>query len=205
MEPDTYLTALVDAARGLDVDDVTAAVDRIAAARARGATVFVAGNGGSAATASHMACDLAKTATPGLSAGLRVVPLLDTSVLTAWANDVSYEAVFAAQLATQARAGDLLVAISASGNSPNIVQALTTARAHRVETVALVGFDGGTARSLADVVITVPADHYGVVEDMHLAVNHMITEQLGARLGSCTVGGPRAVRASLPPVVGRPT
>ncbi|ATL25042.1 D-sedoheptulose-7-phosphate isomerase [Streptomyces formicae] len=201
MEPDSYLRMLVDAVRGIETGQVTAAVDRIAAAWTRGATVFVAGNGGSAATASHMACDLAKTATPGLAAGVRVVPLLDTSVLTAWANDVSYEAVFAAQLATQARAGDVLVVISASGNSPNIVQALTTARAHRVETVALLGFDGGTARSLADKVIMVPADHYGVVEDLHLAVNHMITEQLGARTGARAVGGAAAVSAA-PPVVG---
>ncbi|MFF1695530.1 SIS domain-containing protein [Streptomyces sp. NPDC058257] len=192
MEPDSYLKALSDAARALDPDEVTAAADRIEAAWARGASVFVAGNGGSAATASHMACDLAKTATPGLAAGIRVVPLLDTSVLTAWANDVSYEAVFAAQLATQARAGDVLIVVTASGNSPNIVQALTTARARRVETVALLGFDGGTARSLADDVIMVPADHYGVVEDLHLAVNHMITELLGARLGARALAAPSA-------------
>ncbi|WP_404951131.1 SIS domain-containing protein [Streptomyces sp. ARC12] len=198
MEPDSYLKALADAARGLDPDEVTAAADRIEAAWARGATVFVVGNGGSAATASHMACDLAKSATPGLAAGNRVVPLLDTSVLTAWANDVSYEAVFAAQLATQARAGDILIVVTASGNSPSIVQALTTARTRRVETIALLGFDGGRARSLADDVIMVPADHYGVVEDLHLAVNHMITELLGARAlasasvaASPTVGGTR--------------
>lgn len=198
MEPDSYLRALADAARGLDPHEVTEAADRIEAAWARGATVFVAGNGGSAATASHMACDLAKTATPGLAAGIKVVPLLDTSVLTAWANDVSYEAVFAAQLATQARAGDVLITITASGNSPNIVQALTTARARRVETIALLGFDGGTARSLADEVIMVPAHHYGIVEDLHLAVNHMITELLGARLAARALTAPSTTAATSP-------
>ncbi|MEV0227372.1 SIS domain-containing protein [Streptomyces spongiae] len=198
MEPDSYLSTLVEAAHRIDTREVSAVADRIAAAWARGATVFVAGNGGSAATASHMVCDLAKSATPGLAAGVRVVPLLDTSVLTAWANDVSYEAVFAAQLATQARAGDVLVAITASGSSPNIVQALITARAHGVESVALLGFDGGTARSLADDVVMVHAHHYGVVEDLHLAVNHMITEQLGARMNAGPAGETATLSAAGP-------
>ncbi|MEV5884502.1 SIS domain-containing protein [Streptomyces sp. NPDC052020] len=191
MEPDEYVKSLVETVEGLSVAGVRSAADRLAAAWDRGSTVFVAGNGGSAATASHMACDLAKTAARGRPRGLRVVPLLDVSVLTAWANDVSYEAVFAAPLAAQARPGDVLIVISASGDSPNIVEALTCARAASVETIALLGFDGGAARALADHVILANAAHYGVVEDVHLAVNHMLTELLRDRADA---GAQRAAR-----------
>ncbi|MGP4014921.1 SIS domain-containing protein [Saccharopolyspora sp. 5N708] len=195
MGPEDYRAALLAAVGDLDMDEVRGAADRLAAAWARGATVFVVGNGGSAATASHMTCDLAKSATVGLSPGVRAVSLHDAAAVTAWANDVAYEAVFAAQLATQARPGDLLVVISASGNSPNVLQALVTAKAHRVETLALLGFDGGSALALADHAIVVGSAHYGVVEDVHLAINHMVTEILGARLAALASaaqpGGPR--------------
>ncbi|MDX3639996.1 SIS domain-containing protein [Streptomyces sp. MB09-02B] len=181
MDPDDYVKSLVETVENLSVAGVRSAADRLAAAWARGSTVFVAGNGGSAATASHMACDLAKTAVRGRPGGLRVVPLLDVSAVTAWANDVSYAAVFAGPLAAQARPGDVLIVVSASGNSPNIVEALACARAGSVETIALLGFDGGAARALADHVILANASHYGVVEDVHLAVNHMLTELLRDR------------------------
>ncbi|HZG04295.1 MAG TPA: SIS domain-containing protein [Streptomyces sp.] len=178
LDPDTYVKNLCDALAGLSTGQIRAVGDRLAAAWARGATVFVVGNGGSAATAAHMACDLSKSTAVEGGPGLRAVPLLDTAVLTAWANDTSYEEVFAAQLRTLASPGDVLVVISASGNSPNILKALAAARACAVESIALLGFEGGAAALRADHTITAYVHHYGLAEDVHLAINHMLTDYL---------------------------
>jgi D-sedoheptulose 7-phosphate isomerase len=134
------------------------------------------GNGGSAATASHFACDLVKTAqVPGLTP-LRVFALTDnTPLLTAWANDSSYEDAFAAQITALVEPGDLVIGISASGNSPNIVAGLTAASAMGARTIGLLGFDGGASYNLVEIPIHVPCNHYGLVEDTHMAVGHAIT------------------------------
>jgi D-sedoheptulose 7-phosphate isomerase len=149
----------------------------------RGSTLFVLGNGGSASTASHFACDLAKgTLTPG-AAAYRVVALTDNNaLLTAWANDTSYERVFAEQLAALARPGDLVMAISTSGNSPNVLAAVQTARALGLTTIALTGADGGRLRSLADVTVTTAAGTTEQVEDLHLMMTHSLCVALRAAL-----------------------
>jgi D-sedoheptulose 7-phosphate isomerase len=144
------------------------------------AKVFIAGNGGSAALASHLACDLEKTAAgphPRLARQrLRAHALTDNlATLTAWANDEGYEVVFAEQLRAHAETGDVLVVISASGNSPNIVAALETALELGLTTVALVGFDGGRALELADQALHVKSRDYGVVEGAHGVLTHAIT------------------------------
>ena len=143
--------------------------------------VFVIGNGGSASTASHMACDLAKNIYPAAVAGaavrrFRVLSLTDNvALITALANDCGYDRVFAEQLSYYVRPDDLVIAISASGNSPNILEGLSTARAAGARTAALLGFDGGRARELADVAVVVDSRNYGHVEDAHLVVNHLVT------------------------------
>jgi len=142
--------------------------------------VFVIGNGGSASTASHMACDLAKNIYPaGALAGIRrfrVVSLTDNvALITALANDCGYDRVFAEQLSYYVRTGDLVIAISASGNSPNVLEALVAARAAGARTAALLGFDGGRARDLADTAVVINSRDYGHVEDAHLVVNHLVT------------------------------
>ena len=149
----------------------------------RQGTVFVVGNGGSAATASHFACDLAKgTRTEGL-APFRVVPLTDNvPLLTAWGNDTSYDRVFAEQLANLVRPGDVLVAISTSGMSPNILAAAETAREHGAKVIALTGRSGGQLRWLADVTMRVPADGIELVEDAHSAITHSLCVALRLRL-----------------------
>lgn len=139
--------------------------------------VFTVGNGGSSSTASHMAADLAKnTIGPNLKR-FRVASLADnTSIITALANDLSYEMVFAEQLVNVICAGDVLIVISASGNSPNVLNAIRYARRRSVETIGLLGFDGGQAADLVDIPIVVRSSDYGIIEDVHLAINHMLVE-----------------------------
>jgi D-sedoheptulose 7-phosphate isomerase len=149
----------------------------------RGGTVFVLGNGGSAATASHFVCDLAKgTRTDGLPA-FRVVSLADNvPLITAWANDTSYDHVFAEQLAALVRPGDVVVAISASGNSPNVLAAARVARQGGAATIALTGPSGGRLGRLAELTIRVPARSIEQVEDAHLAIAHSLCVALRAQL-----------------------
>lgn len=160
-----------------------AALDRLTAAlwatyQADG-TIFIFGNGGSATTASHFSTDLTK-GTLGRAADLPVQPcrslaLTDNSgLLTAWANDTQFDQVFAAQLRTSARPGDLAFGISASGNSPNVLAAIETARAAGLVTVGLAGFGGGALQELVDHGIALTARDYGVVEDVHLSLVHII-------------------------------
>jgi D-sedoheptulose 7-phosphate isomerase len=149
----------------------------------RGGTVFVLGNGGSAATASHFVCDLAKgTRTDGLPA-FRVVSVTDNvPLITAWANDTSYDRVFAEQLSALVRPGDVVVAISASGNSRNVLAATRVARQLGAATIALTGQSGGRLRRLAELTIRVPARSIELVEDAHLAIAHSLCVALRAQL-----------------------
>lgn len=145
--------------------------------------VFVVGNGGSAATASHMACDLGKnTLGPG-QRRFRILSLTDnTPLLTALANDVGYEHVFSEQLVNLIQAGDVLIAISGSGRSPNILAALRCARERAATVIALLGNDGGPARALADELVLVPSEDYGVIEDLHMILNHVLVGYFRGRL-----------------------
>lgn len=149
----------------------------------RGNTTYVLGNGGSAATASHFACDLAKgTRMPGLPA-FRVISLNESvPQMTAWANDTSYERIFAEQLAALVRPEDLVIVISASGNSPNVIAAAHEAHQNNALVVALTGKTGGRLADLADLLIRVPAQPIEQVEDMHMAIAHSLCVVLRERL-----------------------
>lgn len=163
----------------LDTRAITAFIDALAAAREHGCTVFIAGNGGSASTASHMATDLASRKAGGTT-GLRAIALTDAAMLTAAANDHGYPDAFVAQLESLYRPGDLLVVISASGRSPNIVAAARWVKARQGTVLGMVGFDGGALMALCDVVLHVPtaAGEYGPVEDIHLMLNHLVSTWL---------------------------
>ena len=139
--------------------------------------VFVAGNGGSAAIADHLCCDWTKgTHSPGLSP-LRTHSLVsNVPVLTAIANDFGYDAVFSRQLELLAKAGDVLLLISSSGNSPNIVAAVDTAKGMGVTTVGLTGFSGGLLAKHADVSLHIPYANYGLVEDCHQILMHTFAQ-----------------------------
>jgi D-sedoheptulose 7-phosphate isomerase len=145
--------------------------------------VFTLGNGGSASTASHMAADLAKNTIGTNMRRFRVMSLNDNAaILTSLANDLGYENVFREQLENLVRPGDLLIALSASGRSPNVLKALRYAQAQCAQTACLLGFEGGDAASLCDVAIIVPTEHYGVVEDVHLIINHILVDYFKAKL-----------------------
>lgn len=173
-----YLTRLEAALQALDLDAVERVVNVLDAARCNGKQVFTCGNGASAALASHFAADLAKTSSPG-SRKFRALALTDNvSLITAWANDSAYREVFSQQLANLMGEDDVLVAISCSGNSDNILAALDAARAVGGQTIALLGFDGGRAKPLVDHIIWCGDSHYGIVEDVHAVTCHIIANFL---------------------------
>jgi histidinol-phosphate phosphatase family protein len=143
----------------------------------RDAAVFVCGNGGSASIANHLQCDHVKGVRVGTELHTRVTSLsTNVEILSAIANDIGYDAVFEYQLESMARPGDVLVAVSSSGRSPNIVRALTWAEAHGLQTIAMTGFGGGGARTIAGVSIHVDAENYGIVEDAHQACMHLLAQ-----------------------------
>jgi phosphoheptose isomerase len=160
-----------------------AALDKAAAilveAYTRGAAVFACGNGGSAAIANHLQCDHLKAIRTKTDLAPRVVSLsTNIELLTAIANDLGYEEVFTYQLQSQASPGDVLIAISSSGRSPNIVRALSWARDQGLHTIALTGFDGGGARAAAEVSLHVDAANYGIVEDLHQVIMHALAQYI---------------------------
>jgi Phosphoheptose isomerase len=175
-----YVDDLTRLLAALDTEAIVKFADILFSAYQEGRTVFFAGNGGSAATASHFACDMAKTVT-GYSKGkrLRAVSLADSvPLLTAWGNDSAYDDVFAEQLRNLARPGDCLVAISCSGKSKNVVRAVELARAMGLTTVGLLGFDGGTLKPMVDLPIVIESDNYQRVEDVHSIIMHIVTDRL---------------------------
>jgi D-sedoheptulose 7-phosphate isomerase len=174
----TWITNHLRAIEKLRIDDADAFVAALIDARERDAAVFTVGNGGSATTASHMTIDLLKTATaPGRQA-LRAQCLNDVAALTAIANDMSFEETFVVQLRALARPGDVVVAISGSGRSPNVLRALEWARSNGLLALGLLGMGGGEARQLCDVSVVIDSDDYGVIEDLHLMICHLATARL---------------------------
>ncbi len=145
--------------------------------------VFVIANGGTAATASHMACDLGKNTIGPNQRRFRILSLTDnTPLLTALANDIGYDHVFSEQLVNLIRPGDVLIVITGSGRSPNILEAMRYSRSRSATVIALLGFDGGPARELADELILVPTDDYGLIEDLHMIFNHVLVGYFRERL-----------------------
>jgi D-sedoheptulose 7-phosphate isomerase len=142
--------------------------------------IFIVGNGGSAGTASHMACDLAKTVLgkkpDRKRRRFRVMSMTDNvPLITALSNDFGYEYIFTEQLVLFARPGDLLVIITGSGNSPNIINAVKMAREMGMRTAGMLGFDGGQVLSLLDSPVLIPDFNYGFVEDLHMVLDHLAT------------------------------
>lgn len=183
-----YVGFFAKALGDLSVEEIDAVVQVLLDAYDRNARIFIAGNGGSASLASHLACDLEKTAAGpnprAVQKRLRALSLNDNmATFSAWANDEGYRHVFAEQLRSHAEPGDLLVVISASGNSPNIVSALETASEMGVASVALLGFDGGRALELCDHALHVNVSDYGIVEGVHGVLTHVITASLVLALG----------------------
>lgn len=173
------LDRAAEALRAIPRSRFAMALDVLDAARRNGRRVYTLGNGGSAATAAHMACDLSKGAGCCPATRLRAQCLTDAvPTLSAWANDAGYEHAVAAQLAVLVEPGDVVVAISVSGRSPNVLAALRSAADAGATTLALLGTDGGEALGLADVALHVRGEDYGVVETAHLGIAHALTVAL---------------------------
>ena len=170
-----YRSQLIEALSRIDLTTVDQAIELFKRARECDKHIFVCGNGGSASTASHFACDIVKGASYERPRRFRILALTDSlPTLTAYSNDVSYECVFAEQLKNFAQPGDLVMAISGSGNSPNVLRAVEYANSVGCITLALTGRDGGKLGPLASVNIQVDAPHMGRIEDAHMIVCHMI-------------------------------
>ena len=175
-----YIQYLQSVLQRVDPAEIGAFIETLLDARRRGATVFFIGNGGSAATASHFANDLA-FGTNDYEQPFRVFSLTDNvPVLTALGNDFGYEEIFVRQLRVMGKPNDVLVAISASGNSPNLIKAFDHALAAGIKTVAITAFDGGKMRAMADSGIHVPTEpkEYGPAEDVHMVLDHLVVSYL---------------------------
>jgi phosphoheptose isomerase len=162
------------------------ALSRLAAvlekARDAGRFVWVCGNGGSAASAAHIGCDFGKTASKPSRKPVKCVSLSDnTAFMTAIGNDLSFAETFSRQLSNVVAKGDVVLLISGSGNSPNLLAAAKLARRRGAKVVSMLGFDGGRLRELSDEVLLIPSDQYGVIEDLHMAVAHILTFYLKQR------------------------
>jgi D-sedoheptulose 7-phosphate isomerase len=171
----TYFRDLTGLVSQLPYNSITQIVSIFLNAFAEQRTVYVFGNGGSAASASHLMCDINKGASPGEGKRPRVMALTDNaSLITAWANDFGYERIFSEQLKTFIKPRDVAFAISTSGDSPNVLLALEVARESGAMTIGLGGCQGGQMKSLCDVCAIVPSDNVQLVEDLHHAMIHSI-------------------------------
>jgi D-sedoheptulose 7-phosphate isomerase len=173
--PSLYKDQLFRTIESINLNQVEEAIRILGEARAAGRHIFVCGNGGSASTASHFACDMVKGASFQRPERFRIMALTDSlPTLTAYSNDVSYECVFVEQLKNFAQPGDVLMAISGSGNSPNVLRAVEYANSIGCRTIALSGRDGGKLGPLAQLNIQVTEPHMGRIEDAHMIIAHMI-------------------------------
>jgi D-sedoheptulose 7-phosphate isomerase len=172
---DEYLNRLADTLKRISREQVWAVIEVLYEAWQTGKYIFILGNGGSAATASHMANDLNKfTITEG-KRRMKAIALTDNvPLMTAWGNDDSYEEIFSQQLLNYIEPGDVVIAISASGNSPNVLRALETARLYDATTIGFTGDDGGRLKHLVDHCVFIPDPYIGRQEDGHMILDHVI-------------------------------
>jgi phosphoheptose isomerase len=176
---DAYADEMSRAAKTIDPAAFDRAATILLEAYANGARMFSCGNGGSASIANHIQCDHVKGVRTATDLTPQVLSLsTNVELLTAIANDMGYENVFVYQLQSQSRLGDVLMTISSSGRSPNIVRALTWARDHGLRTIAVTGFDGGAAKAVAEVCIHVECANYGIIEDLHQTIMHALAQYI---------------------------
>ena len=173
--PAFYKADLLKAIETIDLEKVGQAIDILLQARNEDRRIFVCGNGGSASTASHFVCDMLKGASFKRDKRFRIMALTDSlPTITAYANDVTYDCVFVEQLKNFAEPGDVVMAISGSGNSPNVLHAIEYANSIGCRTIALSGRDGGKLGPMAQLNVQACNPHMGRIEDVHMIVMHMI-------------------------------
>jgi D-sedoheptulose 7-phosphate isomerase len=176
---DAYFDTLKQAAETVDRSRILAAAQLLEETHRRRGSVFACGNGGSAAIANHLACDHCKSVAVDTSLRPSVISLsANVEIITAIANDISFGDIFAYQLRALARPSDVLVTVSSSGDSDNVVHAAEWARANGVTVIAMTGFTGGRLAKAADVNLHVAAENYGIIEDTHQALMHILAQWL---------------------------
>jgi len=182
--PNEYINQVLTAVQTVDQDVLLSAIDLLEQAYDTGRSVFLIGNGGSAANASHFAEDLCKGALSDSNPKrFRVLSLTDnTPFITAIANDIGYADIFEFQLRQFAEPEDVLIAISGSGNSSNIIKAVEYARSRKIKIIGFTGFDGGKLRKLSDIPVHVPLDHMCQSEAVHSVLSHLIVDLLKERI-----------------------
>jgi len=176
---DAYAEEMARAVKSIEPAMLERAAATLADAYLRGSRIFSCGNGGSASIANHMQCDHMKGVRTDTDLSPHVLSLSsNVELLTAIANDTGYENVFVYQLQSQSEPGDVVLAVSSSGRSPNIVRVLSWAREQGLGTIAITGFDGGPARTIAEVSVHVDCTNYGIVEDLHQAIMHALAQYI---------------------------
>ena len=176
---DAYFEHARVAAASIDRGRLAAAADRLARAYTEGAAVYACGNGGSASISNHLVCDHLKGGQTDTDLRPHVVSLSNNiEMITAIANDISYDEVFVHQLKLQAGKGDVVMTVSSSGDSENVVRAASWARDNGLEVISLTGFEGGRTAKLASVNLHVTADNYGIIEDVHQSLMHLMGQYL---------------------------
>lgn len=178
-ETQKYFAELKETLDQIDTAPVQKAIEILHEARLAGKQIFVMGNGGSATTASHMVCDLAKNTRKAGYPPFKVIGLADNmAILSAYGNDEGYENVFAQQLANLVQSGDVVIGISTSGKSPNVLRAIEMAKTADAYTIGLTGFTAGPLGPMVDLQLHVPSFCIEQVEDIHLMLEHLITKAL---------------------------
>lgn len=178
-----YLKSIEKLVTKLSVETIEKIIDTLYTAYEEDKQIFVMGNGGSAASSSHFVCDLAKsTIMPGRKR-IKAICLTDNvSLITAWANDTNYTNIFGEILANYAQPGDVLIGCTASGMSPNIINAMLIAHEMGVKTIAIVGFNGGTVKQVAQICLNVPSENITQVEDVQMLLFHLFASSLKERI-----------------------
>ncbi|NLD49363.1 MAG: SIS domain-containing protein [Clostridiaceae bacterium] len=173
---ENYLTNVKDIIDTLDKSALSLVLGAFKKAQLENRRIFVLGNGGSAAHSNHFACDLGKNVTGDESGRFKVISVCENvATITAYANDMDYERIFSEQLKNYCvEEGDIILAVSASGNSPNVIKAVEYAKSRKAVIIALVGFNGGMLKNLADIYLLVNSYEYEKVEDLHLLIMHII-------------------------------
>lgn len=174
---------VIEEAAQLNLESIQIAARKIAASLQNGGTLFWCGNGGSAADSQHLAAELVGRFKKDRKALRSIALTTDTSVITCVANDYSYEEIFSRQLEALARAGDVLLAISTSGNSENVLAALKSAKELEVITISLLGRNGGKAKALADLPIIIPSESTARIQEAHILIGHIICDLIEQELG----------------------
>ncbi|MDA8598826.1 SIS domain-containing protein [Porticoccaceae bacterium] len=174
-----YMNEIQKGFESIDVDDLEKIVSVLDSAIKRNRTIFTCGNGGSSSIAEHFVCDFLK----GASTETSIQPIIhslssNTPTVTAVANDISYDDIFSYQLERYGKDGDILLCVSSSGNSTNIIKALSMAKSKNIESISFVGFAGGDAKNISDNCIHIPNKNYGIVEDVHHSLMHMLAQYI---------------------------